>query len=134
MPLTKLDRKDQGLDTVDEDLLTPSLVRVDLSKNRIHNPLPGVAHLVELRWLNLSKNKLTVCIDWSGGMNDTRNSPHAPSLSLSLSLFRSQTLPFNEISLSLSFSRAWPKHARFFLFLSRVRVCTSHARAIGRIS
>jgi len=56
------------------------------------------------------------------------------AFTLSLSLFRSQTLPFNEISLSLSFSRAWPKHARFFLFLSRVCVCTSHARAIGRIS
>ena len=67
-PPPKLDGKDQGLETVDEDLLTPSLVRIDLSKNRIHNPLPGVAHLVELRWLNLSKNKLTVCIDWSGGI------------------------------------------------------------------
>ena len=58
-PLPKLDKKNQDLESIDEDLLSPVLVRIDLSKNRLRNPLPDVSHLIELRWLNLSKNNLT---------------------------------------------------------------------------
>jgi hypothetical protein len=58
MSSTKLDRKNRNLERVDEEELTPSLIRLDLSKNVLKGPL-DLLHLVELRWLNLSKNALT---------------------------------------------------------------------------
>lgn len=50
------------------------------------------------------------------------------TLSLSLSFDRKLFPLTRSLSLSLSFSRAWPKHARFFLFLSRVCVCVYVSR------
>jgi Leucine-rich repeat (LRR) protein len=57
--MSKLDVRKKDLGRLDEDDLTPDLVRLDAAGNRLTSPLPGMGHLVDLRWLNLSKNRLT---------------------------------------------------------------------------
>jgi hypothetical protein len=58
-PMSKLDVSGKDSPRLDEDELTPDLVRLDASSNRLTSPLPALGHLVDLRWLNLSKNRLT---------------------------------------------------------------------------
>lgn len=57
--MSKLDVSGKDSPRLDEDELTPDLVRLDASSNRLTSPLPALGHLVDLRWLNLSKNRLT---------------------------------------------------------------------------
>ena len=57
--MSKLDVSGKASPRLDEDELTPDLVRLDASSNRLTSPLPALGHLVDLRWLNLSKNRLT---------------------------------------------------------------------------
>lgn len=57
--MSKLDVRKKDLGRLREDDLTPDLVRLDASVNRLTSPLPALGHLVDLRWLNLSKNRLT---------------------------------------------------------------------------